>query len=290
MGATRSPGIAERSEEMWDSPRAAPVLVTSLSFSPWLAGAGGEAHQGGGQGGDQREDGGPGLLQPAQQGGSGRGVAVQDQVRARGQGEEDLVEAVVEGERGAREDGVLGRVAEHLADRTDREGHLPVRGHHCLGHAGAARGVDQAGEVVLGAVTGSGKDRDGVRADLPQLLLQHEGPYPRAGVGSGEVGCHEGQRRSAVRGDVVEVEGADAGVEDHRDGARVGTGEERGHGARPVGRVDDDPVALGHSETRKAPGQVHGPVAEFGVGPGHAPGRERGTGLLGIALFVEQIM
>ena len=94
-----------------------------------------------------REDGDLLLLHPLQH---LRGIdegPLEHERRAHANGHEELVEAVVEGEREDVQDPLLGAEAQVLAQAARGEHHVAVSHHHALRVARAARGVDERGEV-----------------------------------------------------------------------------------------------------------------------------------------------
>ena len=78
-----------------------------------------------------------------------------------------LVEPVVEGERQGVEDHVVLAQAEVRGDARGRGEHVGVGEHHALGLAGAARGVDDRGEILIDARAARRAPRPRARAPRP---------------------------------------------------------------------------------------------------------------------------
>ena len=200
--------------------------------------------------------------------------ALEDEARAHPERHDHLIEAVVERERQKTEDHVVLDVLEVRRDRRRRGEHVAVREHHALRVAGAARGVDDRGEVDvdapprgrLGALLG-----DRLDDDRSEVLVAFGGGAEH--LREARIGDERG--RAAVLQEIGELVSLRLRVHDDRDRVRLQRRPERDDRLGAVVVEDDDAIAARDAALDEHVRERVGALIDVGVREALAAAHER---------------
>jgi len=195
----------------------------------------------------------------------------------------ELAEAGVERQRQRRQQGVAGMVAEVARDAARARDEVAVREHDALRAAGAARGVEDGGDVGVDQAMPGARRR--VEQRLPANDLQRWrqvrlGAGRRRRLGDDDMAqagdALQNQRRqplrrgderagAAVVQDVGHLRRLEQRIQRHEDGARGGAAETRDDGLEALFEVDRHPLAALHTERQQTGREGVDVGLEFGV-------------------------
>ncbi len=234
--------------------------------------------------GDAGEDAHPGLGDEA---GGGRGLEPLDEERRRAGGEAAAEDDVQPEDVGAGQHGQADVVGSHREagvplDLADVGGQVGVGEHRGTGRAGGARGEEEHGDVVGGALD----TRRGVVGERVEVDAADPPAY-----GGGERRCGPGGegQGSVDRAELpVELGGRRRRVQRHAHRAGVQDGEVRDDERHPVRADDRHPVAGPHTVGGEVAGEASRGVGERPVGGGLAALVAQRGGVGGVRRGAEQ--